>query len=739
MENNNVYVQCNDFPKFEILDKSLILNQLLKNNIGQSLENNIGQSLENNNGQSLENNNGQSLENNNGQSHTYKITYEKSEQSLFNKLLDSAYITIKEFNTLLLHAYNFFEDYEISIASQSKINKFIYSIQIDMDVWNRLTSKPDYNMILFQKRILPYFNLNDKTWKKASIDALEDAYVARPHESSQIVETEDFITTDQMSSPKQPPSHIFNNNFLEWQVLPISKYSIDEYIDCIEIYYKLHLQRQSLILFLRLLLSPKYCHIIKSINIWRIFKSHLKNKCINEIVKYCCYYAMYILRHEETILFSNVTINHRIVFTLDEACSLPTFSKSHINRNPYIQQLTDSSRLSDCMPFYLIGDRKINSMKQFRRRFELATGGAFKNVDFQELNMAVTGSILVPCVHTNPLEDKFKGIRWEFKRKVINLKYPYMTDNPKNKEEVAFLHYLEYYYPSYCSLTDKDFIKQVINQKSELLKESAITYNEQLRQPRSHPQSQLPQSQSIQPQLADIDISCTSKTFDLFKKNTLSLYKCIKRNCAHRGDVYIKEVKTLSSIKFKIYGPGIPRPMDIFRIPYRPCKMVKKFHVHAVKMYFNNNLYILRSCVAALLSGVNESYRWFSCNKIPIDVLLKYAQRGLTIILNDIERSTTSKYLTEANKWGLLLSQYNINPEKIYCCVNMGHPFFSSEEYGIRQSLRKYNIKKNNFHNSIVISQPNSVFSFGELKIKDNNKHFQPCPEMIDAVLNSII
>ena len=81
-----------------------------------------------------------------------------------------------------------------------------------------------------------------------------------------------------------------------------------------------------------------------------------------------------------------------------------------------------------------------------------------------------------------------------------------------------------------------------------------------------------------------IDISIITRSHDKFKENALALYEAIKANCIHRGPVHIKEIKTIASIKYKIYGAGLCRPMDIFRIPYDPVKMVKKFQDALVKI-----------------------------------------------------------------------------------------------------------------------------------------------------------
>jgi hypothetical protein len=59
---------------------------------------------------------------------------------------------------------------------------------------------------------------------------------------------------------------------------------------------------------------------------------------------------------------------------------LPNY-KNNIERNPYIQQLTDNINLYEAIPFYINKNRKITNQDEFKKRFEIATGGAFNNVD----------------------------------------------------------------------------------------------------------------------------------------------------------------------------------------------------------------------------------------------------------------------------------------------------------------------------------------------------------------------
>lgn len=705
----------------------------------------------------------------------------EDESYIYNKIIDACNLDFTELVEVCHKAFNYFEDYEVSSGIKNRIDTYISTLGKHTKVWEAIFSKPDYNLCLFKKRMLPYFHLECKDWVKANLETMKQDY---PTAIIGAKKSEEDDFTDELNIASK------HNNFLEWSILPVEEYpNMEKLINNIIKLNEIGLERQALLIFLRLLLSPKNCHIVKEPSIWKIVKPQMQDKDVEEIVRYCCCYAMYILRQEETIMFSQVKSNYRVIFTLEQACNLPTFDKAPIDRDPYILQLTDVDRISDSVIFYLRKGRKINTPKEFQRRFNLATGGAFKNVDLKSLGASITGSILIPCVHSSPLEESFTGLDWNRDR-TMETPFPWMVDTPVNQKDADFLNYLEYYYASYCSLTDEEYKIQVLKKEQTEIKiednndlqydddnnniSTAVIINSKLQNTTVEAEPEKTKvktnvnsttvSKSVNSttvstplkkedtenkskrkveynQLADIDVSITTKDLPTFKINALALYEKIKKNCEHRGPVYIKEVKTIASVKYKVYGPGLPRPIDIFRIPYDPIKMVKKFHVHPVKMYYDNEVFLFRSCIASLLSGVGENYKWFSCNKVPIDVLLKYAQRGLTIILNSNERKAVTNYLNIDERWGLMLKHLKIKPERIYCCVPASHSFFNPGMYnaGIRLGLRKFNKEsKQVYSNSLVVPHSKSLTPYGELLIKDNNKFYPPDVNKITACFEHI-
>ena len=681
---------------------------------------------------------------NNGVSEFNK-TFNKEESYMYNSLLDKLLLDIDEYIKYIELGREYFTEYDISKLMYVKFDKYVNSI--NSPVWYNLTKKPDYNLCLFINRMLPFYNTESKEWKKAGIDANKEDYPDEIINDLNISASNKDYKDEIMLINK-------NNNFLEVSVLDNREYpDLDRYEKILRFLVNIKLKEQAIIMVCRLMLSYKDCHIIKN-----QYALSLLND-MEELKKYCMYYSMYLLRHEETIMFNNVDTKYRVVFSLKEAASLPNYSMSNLDVSPYVLQLTDNTNIYKTMPFYLYGKRSINSVEEFNKRFNLVTGGIFEGINLRELNAAITGSILIPCVLKSPLEHDFDSVQWNRERKNIKMNHPYMIDMLKNNDE-AFINYAEYYYPSYVSLTDEEYIKEVypsvaINNKIDGINnlDCGIIKYEDADGNKQHNTSEVEIDKIINNtenkssinvvynKLADIDISITTRDINDFKNKVYILFNKIKNNAAHRGEVYINEIITIASVKYKIYGPGIPRPIDVFKIPYEPIKMIKKFHTNAVKMYYDGELYLLRSCVTTLLSGVGENYKWFSCNKSPADVLLKYAQRGITIILNSKERKSILNYINLNERWGQLFKNIKLAPEKMFCSVTERHVFFRPGMFdsGIRLGLRHFERDQEGIYNNIL-SNESEVFNIDNKQIitHTTKKIYQPEYRLINELVNNM-
>lgn len=849
----------------------------------------------------------------------YSLEFTADSYSTYNRIIDSINLSVDELFEYMDKGKAFFTEYDITRKMFEKLDKYVNSLYYYHNTWKNLFILNDYNAMLFKHRMLPFISSESKEWKKINVDVVKSDYPTEIANADLKTQIDPKIDND---FREEHAISLKENNFNKWPILPVSYYpNLDRYFAQIAKLEQFGMKNLVIKMCCLLLLSPKDCHIVGMRKFWNILNKYMEQREIYQIVEYCSNYAMYILRQEETIMFSKVEQKYRVLYDLDDASSICTFNKTHIERSPFVLQLPISARISECIPFYLVGDRKINDYDTFKRRFKIATGGAFEGFDLASIGAAITGSILIPCVHTSPLEKVFANERWSRKRATINLEYEYMIDNPA-EEDIGFINYLEYYYASYVSLSDDDYRDQVLQEShcefddkpiepsqslfnrfarniqdkefkrklfdemverkiannswlnddeniisreiekgnKELIIESDEENQQELqdinqdieREPNQDIEQEPDQEELQEPnqeelqednplnenktpndnaetdenlipeeventamfgrilsesqrrfvgllrkkrnrnrlsnsqkrekqrkarlakkekqrkakekaellarekqnkvedksvakieynQLADIDISITTADQAEFNQRVKLLYQVIVKNCSHRGAIYIKQIKTIANIKYKIYGPGLPRPIDIFRIPYDPAKMVKKFHVHPVKMYYDGKITMFRSCIASLLSGVGESYKWFSCNKNPADVLLKYAQRGLSIILNKKERLAISQYIESNPRWSEMIKHMGIKSSKIYFATDYHNVFFRSGAFGtgIRMGLRPFGKTANHLHmTNLVTSYSVSYTEFGDLKIRNNNEWFVPDTNLIQSCLNYI-
>lgn len=654
----------------------------------------------------------------------------------------------------------FFENMDLTQRTISRVQSWINRLGRSSYIWNNLTNKPDYNLELQKKRFYPFYHIKSREWKQIANNALQENRPADyPPTNAKIFEKGSDDAKDFTMEKSVSQKH---NNFMSYPVLNPSKYgNIEEHVSCIATLIKLGLTNEAMEAFLRLCITPSCCHIIKNTKVWHLIYPLINDAEAKNIVMYSVYYAQYILRHESTKMFSQVSRSYRVLFNYAELEIQPDAHDMHIERDPYIQQLPDDTFISQTVTFYLREKRPINPSNVFERRLFLATGGALAGINLKKMKAAVSGSILIPCVSRSPLEERFIGFRTDPVRKIRGYVPAHHSKYYKlNSDDLDFISYLEYFYPSYDSLKDHEYEKEVLTEKNEkLVKFDMKKYIEEKEKETdtNNKEQKMPEYNK----LADIDISLTTPTYDEFRENAMTLFKQIRKNVAFRGPVWILEIETLSSFKFKIYGPGLTRPIDLFRIPYDAAKMVKKFHVPCVRMWyegqqkvdisdgeinfdfdtaFSNGLHIYDSCVRSMKSGINNTYKWFSCNKIPADVLLKYASRGIASMLNKKERTAIVEYIKSSPRWKSLIdtdaSGEISDSMDIFGVMSLHHKFFHPANYnsGIRMGLRNNLFSEDETfyskRSSINYPEHNTTYG-GNLAIKTNNSVNPPKLENI--------
>jgi len=698
--------------------------------------------------------------------------------SVFISILDNVPTTFN-FNRLiqtLLVGLNYFDKIEISVKIKKRITVWVKSLGKYSYTWSELLEKPNYGLELFENRFWPYFNVESKDWQEIGTKVLHSSEYPNQSDgpsNGDAVSDDTEIKKDYKLEYKISQKH---NNFLGYQILEPENYTdMSKIFEKLDVLNKLDLKLLMFEAILRLLITPSTCHIIKYPTIHKLIKPLFKeNKLYKDLFIHFMYYSMFILNHEYTVMFSKIKRNYRVIFTHEEALNMPLSKYYHMDVNPYIQQLTGGASLVQSIPFYINCDRHINSVDIFERRFYLATGGALANIPLHKYNASVSGSILIPCIAYNELEKEFKNVRFNTARHAdINDKYNsdlYKTtgDIKLTEDDKDFMSYLEYLYPSYHSLPDKDYTSKVMTQKED--------------ETRAKTEEEYEKEKKIKPKynvITDIDISITTDNYDTFEEIAKIIGVQIRLNCATMGEVWIQKVYTASSFKYKIYGPGLIRPIDLFRVPYGPEKMVKKFHCPIVRSWYNgsnalvkdkfehykiidkywknkenadddfeeitkddlseyeHNGYIgcniLLSCLSAILSGVNSNYKWFFNSKPCVEVILKYAQRGFSTIVNKKELDALTIYMERTEKWKPFIGK------KMDMCgeVSVEHIFFNpcSVDGGIRYKLRKFEKPTENTYSKrlyVGIPKTKTVYDV-DLAVKCNNKVYMPDTNKINT------
>ena len=119
--------------------------------------------------------------------------------------------------------------------------------------------------------------------------------------------------------------------------------------------------------------------------------------------------------------------------------------------------------------------------------------------------------------------------------------------------------------------------------------------------------------------------------------------------------------KISENIKFKLHSSKMLHSIEAFRIKDPSFfSVVARFHLPCVRgFYTGTNVFMLPSCVTAMMTGINIDYKYFAGIRDPIDILNKYRMRGYGILINDNEKQHMVYYNGSLNnKWN---NMFNVN------------------------------------------------------------------------------
>lgn len=712
-----------------------------------------------------------------------------TQDGIYVKILDNIPETVDmhQFIDFLTRGIEYFDEVIISAQTKARFESWVRKYGKHAYTWEELTLKPNYGLELLNRRFWPYIKTEHKEWQDIANRAEQDYPVGESNAgapNAALSKSVDYKTEHEISQRY--------NNYLGYTVLDPRNYpDMDSILYVLDKMSEIGMKHLMFEAVLRLLVTPDACHIIKYTKLWELVNPLLEKKIYKDIFMHFMYYAMFVINHEDTIMFSQVRRKYRVIHSHVEALNMPSTAYMHLEKDPYIQQLAGHSSIVKSVPYYLRIKRKINSVAKFERRLYLATGGALANIPLNKFKASISGSILIPTFTYSELEDHFKGARYNTKRHITtSVQYNddlYKSSFDLTEEDKDFMSYLEYYYPSYHSYKDTDFVKKVLTKGTN---ETRTEYGDEKKE---HNEPQGKKEKSKYNVISDIDIGISVDNYDTFEDLALMLVGQIRKNCQHIGEVWMQKVYTASSFKFKLYGAGLIRPIDLFRVSSNPEKMVKKFHMPIVRSWYDGanavvedkfkhskvideywkkenemliedsfvnitkkekeenyiGLNILNSCLMAALSGVNGTYKWFFNSKPCVEVVLKYIQRGISVILNAKELKALIEYMPKSERWKgytLPVKEPTLSAQSaqdtqvssahkpngvmhVVGSVSKFHQMFNPcmLENGIRFKLRSFSKPARKIYNHRMhVGDPRPTEYKVDLSVKENTKVYPP-------------
>jgi hypothetical protein len=168
---------------------------------------------------------------------------------------------------------------------------------------------------------------------------------------------------------------------------------------------------------------------------------------------------------------------------------------------------------------------------------------------------------------------------------------------------------------------------------------------------------------------------------EYFKTNNLEKIKIMVKIAWVRKDVKPEPYlcKVLKRIKYIVDSKYMERKLEIFKVqtPYF-MNTISVFHLPCVRAFYNGQtIYMMPSFIFACMTRMNIDYKYFTSNTHPIEIILKYLQRGFGTILNKVEKAQVVEYIKRTPKWKTLL---NDNPQNVMYRMNYSSLFLKPRQ-----------------------------------------------------------
>jgi hypothetical protein len=172
-------------------------------------------------------------------------------------------------------------------------------------------------------------------------------------------------------------------------------------------------------------------------------------------------------------------------------------------------------------------------------------------------------------------------------------------------------------------------------------------------------------------------------------------------------------MKIGESIRFKLTFKKLNKTFEVFKtIGNDFFSTVARFHLPCVRAYYhNNNVYILPSCIGAMMTGVNIDYKYFAGIRDPYQIVVKYMTRGFGVLLNKDELKQLDTYLTKNN-----LTKEYFGPKQVY-----------SQTFTQFENKKEYKYIENHDELDKYYKQTNKVIDSLQFNAVANNGNINTC------------
>jgi hypothetical protein len=498
------------------------------------------------------------------------------------------------------------------------------------------------------------------------------------------------------------------------------------------------------------------------------------------VFKYTIGYTWLNFYLEECLARTKSNKKSRFVFDINTANKLPVFPYIYadLKQNPYITILTDDVEILNDNTFGLAyidnyHGYGVTDLDTFQRRLNIFTTG---NPDINPFNgfdwskFGVSGSAISACLQKrSPLldqlvklnnNDETEGFR-QFVNKYysdsdvdlmsndssissflnsVNTVYELLQKNLNSKpEEVRFesvktfavsitKYFFEYYLKDFNetygfnktqqefeNMTDDILFKTYIYTKyvigkgltnkkliSETNKDNIFLKNYMI--PNSYENMNI----------YKVDFS-NYETYDVQDSDIVYYSNDFGNNFSQKDNHMVMKIS--ENIRFKLFCKTTK--IETFRIRDKEFfSTVARFHFPCVRAYYQgDNVYILPSCITAMMTGLNIEYKYFAGIRNPVDIINKYMFRGFGVLLNKYEVNIWLDY-NKNNNTNISFDGTDDNKKKI-----LGYKTVDNKIYKLENTLKYDNIITTNEQIDKYYSKYNNTSCINFSKIKSINKN----------------